>query len=69
MTSITFDYNTSVLRSLFSLVSDAFTGVYHAAKNYYVKSQAERELYAMDNSMLEDLGINRGEIHARVWGK
>lgn len=29
---------------------------------------AERELNALDDRMLEDIGVPRGEIHHRVWG-
>lgn len=28
---------------------------------------AERELSALDDRMLEDIGVPRGEIHQRVW--
>ena len=69
MTSITFDYNTSVLRSLFGLVSGVVKSVYAATGNYFKKARAEQELYAMSNQQLADIGLSRSEIHARVWGK
>lgn len=28
---------------------------------------AERELNSLDDRMLEDIGVPRGEIHQRVW--
>ena len=29
----------------------------------------ERELYALDDRMLADIGIERADIHTRVWGQ
>lgn len=68
MTAITFDYNTDVLSTLFRLVVKAPLNVAGRVYKYYVCSKAEAELRSMDNHMLADIGINRGEIHARVWG-
>lgn len=30
-------------------------------------TQAERELSALDDRMLDDIGVPRAEIHQRVW--
>lgn len=31
-------------------------------------AHAERELNSLDDRMLADIGINRSQIHERVWG-
>lgn len=67
MTAITFDYNTDVLRTLARLVTAAPLALANAAYRYYVNSKAEAELNGMDAHLLADIGINRGEIHSRVW--
>jgi uncharacterized protein YjiS (DUF1127 family) len=36
--------------------------------NYRQLRRAERELNALDDRMLADIGIVRTEIHKRVWG-
>ena len=68
MTAITFDYNTDVLGTLFRLVVKApFKGL-NAMYKFYVRAKAENELIAMDDHLLADIGITRGEIHQKVWG-
>ncbi len=68
MTAITFDYNTDVLSTLFRLVVKApFKGL-KAIYTYYVRTKAENELFAMDDHLLADIGVTRGEIHQKVWG-
>ena len=68
MTAITFNYNTDVVGSLFSLIVKApFKGLV-ALHTFYVRAKAEAELAGMDNHMLADIGISRGEIHNKVWG-
>ncbi len=68
MTAITFDYNTDVLGTLFRLVVKApYNGV-KAMYKFYVRSKAESELAAMDDHLLADIGVTRGEIHQKVWG-
>jgi len=68
MTAITFDYNTDVLRTLFRLVVKAPLNGLSAMYKFYVRTQAENELAAMDDHLLADIGITRGEIHQKVWG-
>lgn len=68
MTAITFNYNTDVLGSLFSLIVKApFKGL-QAMHTYYVRNKAENELAGMDDHMLADIGVSRGDIHNKVWG-
>ncbi len=68
MTAITFDYNTDVLRSLFRLVVKGPLNGIKAIHKFYVRSKAENELAAMDDHLLADIGVTRGEIHQKVWG-
>jgi uncharacterized protein YjiS (DUF1127 family) len=37
-------------------------------KTYLAKSRAARQLSQMDDRMLADIGLSRGDINARVWG-
>lgn len=69
MTAITFNYNTDVLSTLFRLVVKAPVNTVKAVYNLHVRLKAESELAAMDDHMLADIGVSRGEIHAKVWGK
>lgn len=69
MTAITFNYNTDVLGTLFRLVVRAPFIAVNAVYKFYVRNKAENELHAMDDHMLADIGISRGEIHLKVWGK
>lgn len=69
MTSITFDYNTEIFRTLARLVTAVPKALINAAYRYHVNAKAERELNAMDSYMLADIGVNRGDIHSRVWSR
>ena len=44
------------------------TGVVGRVKSYLARSRAQRHLSQLDDRMLADIGINRAEINARVWG-
>ena len=44
------------------------SGLMGRVKTYLAKSRAARQLSQMDDRMLADIGINRGDINARVWG-
>lgn len=69
MSSIAFVYNTTVFGSLSRSVSSAIHSVVDATINYAARARAERQLASLDDRLLEDIGINRFDIHARVWGK
>lgn len=43
-------------------------GVMGRVKTYLARSRAERQLHQLDDRMLADIGIVRGEISTRVWG-
>ena len=69
MTAITFEYNTAIFSTLFALVTKFPKKVANLVYRAYKCMQAEAELSAMDAHMLEDIGVARGDIHSRVWGK
>ena len=69
MTAITFSYNTDVLSTLFRLAFKVPFMMANAVYASIVNAKAERELSAMDDHMLADIGVSRSEIHAKVWGK
>ncbi len=54
--------------SLTEAVMNAVRSVFHAVADWQRKRRAEAELREMDDRMLADLGITRGEIHEKVWG-
>jgi uncharacterized protein YjiS (DUF1127 family) len=37
--------------------------------SYVDRSRAARQLAALDDRMLDDIGVSRGEIHSHVWGR
>lgn len=43
-------------------------GVMGRVKSFLSRSRAERQLKQLDDRMLSDIGVTRGEISARVWG-
>jgi uncharacterized protein YjiS (DUF1127 family) len=43
-------------------------GLMGKMKNFISRTRAERKLQQLDDRMLADIGIVRGEISTRVWG-
>ena len=43
-------------------------GVMVRVKTFLSRSRAERQLHQLDDRLLADIGIVRGEISNRVWG-
>lgn len=68
MSSITFDYNTNVLGTLARGIVSPFAAVAAFATGYIARRNAERRLASLDDRLLEDIGINRVDIHDIVWG-
>jgi uncharacterized protein YjiS (DUF1127 family) len=44
------------------------SGVMGRVKTFLSRSRAERQLHQLDDRLLADIGIVRGEISSRVWG-
>jgi uncharacterized protein YjiS (DUF1127 family) len=62
MTTTTYNRETS------RLVPDFLTRVSSRVVNYVSRSRAERQLQALDDRLLADIGMRRSEIHRMVWG-
>jgi uncharacterized protein YjiS (DUF1127 family) len=43
-------------------------GLMGKMKNFISRSRAERQLHQLDDRLLSDIGIVRGEITTQVWG-
>jgi uncharacterized protein YjiS (DUF1127 family) len=43
-------------------------GLMGKMKNFISRSRAERQLHQLDDRLLSDIGIVRGEISNQVWG-
>jgi uncharacterized protein YjiS (DUF1127 family) len=66
MTTTTFDRETS--RNGASATPDFLTRVSSRVVNYVSRNRAERQLQALDDRLLADIGMRRSEIHRMVWG-
>lgn len=65
MTTTTFTRETSQNGRF---VPDFLTRVSSRVVNYVSRSRAERQLQALDDRLLADIGMRRSEIHRMVWG-
>jgi uncharacterized protein YjiS (DUF1127 family) len=63
MTTTTFNRETNT-----RYVPDFLTRVSSRVVNYVSRSRAERQLQALDDRLLADIGMRRSEIHRMVWG-
>ncbi len=43
-------------------------GMMRRLKSYLSRSRAERQLFQLDDRLLADIGVNRGDISRSVWG-
>ena len=50
-------------------VPDFLTGMSRRVTSYVSMSRARRQLEALDDRLLADIGMNRSEIHTMVWGR
>ena len=67
MSSITFEYNTSVFATVVRSIAAPFAALTETVSGYVARRNAERRLEALDDRLLSDIGINRAEIHDIVW--
>ncbi|NJM29273.1 MAG: DUF1127 domain-containing protein [Rhizobiales bacterium] len=44
------------------------SGVFGRVRKFFALSRAERQLQQLDDRMLNDIGVSRGEISKMVWG-
>ena len=52
-----------------SLMPDFLYGMTHRVKGYVSRSRAERQLDALDDRLLADIGMTRTDIQTMVWGR
>ena len=52
-------------KGFFNLPTRAWEGT----KRFFRLITVERQLHALDDRMLADIGIERADIHTRVWGR
>jgi len=62
MGSIASQYNTSIIGTFFQDFTGVITDSLISLKEFVAISQAERELRLLDDRMLEDIGLNLGDI-------
>ncbi len=62
MGSIASNYNTSIIGTFLGDFAGMISNSLHSAKEYFAIARAERELRHLDDRMLADIGLNRGEI-------
>ncbi len=43
-------------------------GLMGRVRAYLARSRAERQLHELDDRLLADIGLNRGDISRSVWG-
>jgi len=44
-------------------------GMMSRMKDFVASRRAVRQLHKLDDRLLADIGVNRGEINNRVWGR
>jgi uncharacterized protein YjiS (DUF1127 family) len=66
MTTTTLNRETS--RNGARATPDFLTRVSSRVVNYVSRSRAERQLQALDDRLLADIGMRRSEIQRMVWG-
>jgi uncharacterized protein YjiS (DUF1127 family) len=47
----------------------ATPGLMGVLKSYLARRHAEKQLYQLDDRLLADIGLRRGEITRSVWGR
>ncbi len=67
MTSISYDYNTAVVGSIFRFIPNTFAALNAAFAKRVACEKAETQLRALSDRQLADIGIVRGDIHQVVW--
>jgi uncharacterized protein YjiS (DUF1127 family) len=48
---------------------NAGPGLMVRMKTFVAGKRAVRQLHQLDDRLLADIGVRRGDIHASVWGK
>ena len=51
-----------------AFIPDFLNRVSSRVANFVNRSRAERQLQALDDRLLSDIGLKRSDIHRMVWG-
>jgi len=51
-----------------AFIPDFLSRVSSRVANYVTRSRAERQLQALDDRLLSDIGLKRSDIRRMVWG-
>jgi uncharacterized protein YjiS (DUF1127 family) len=51
-----------------AFIPDFLSRVSSRVDNFVTRSRAERQLQALDDRLLSDIGLKRSDIHKMVWG-
>ena len=68
MTTSTFDRSVAAGGSTLGVLPDFLVRVAGGVRRYVTKARAERQLEALDDRLLADIGLKRSEIQQMVWG-
>jgi uncharacterized protein YjiS (DUF1127 family) len=69
MTSTTIKRSDTNNGSTLHFVPDFLGRIASGVANYVQRSRAERQLEALDDRLLLDIGITRSEIRHMIWGR
>jgi uncharacterized protein YjiS (DUF1127 family) len=67
MTTTSFDREGNADR-LTSRLPTFLSRIAGGVRSYVTRADAERQLEALDERLLNDIGLKRSEIHKMVWG-
>jgi len=68
MSTLVFDHNTPIVGSASRMIANVLGGAADFALNYTSRARAEKQLASLDDRMLADIGMERADIHTKVWG-
>lgn len=69
MSTVTFDNGRFARKGMAGILLGLLGRFRHRLHRYLVLSRAQRELERLDDRLLSDIGITRGDIRRTVWGE
>jgi uncharacterized protein YjiS (DUF1127 family) len=68
MSTVTFEHDTTIVGSVSRMISEIAGDTAAFFTNYIARSRAEAQLAALDDRLLQDIGLERADIRGKVWG-
>lgn len=68
MTTSTYDRSVAAGGSTLRVLPDFLGRIAGGVRRYVTRARAERQLEALDDRLLADIGLRRSEIHRMIWG-